>query len=57
VWYLLGIALVDIVILVAAVRALGCTDSARLKAAGSTNLLKIGMFASLVVFTLSAVYL
>ncbi|MGD0535447.1 MAG: geranylgeranylglycerol-phosphate geranylgeranyltransferase [Methanoregula sp.] len=56
-WYLVGIALVDIVILVAAFRALGCTDPTRLKAAGSTSLLKIGMFASLVVFTLSAVYL
>jgi geranylgeranylglycerol-phosphate geranylgeranyltransferase len=56
-WYLAGISLVDIAILVAAFRALGCTDSARLKAAGSTSLLKIGMFASLVVFTLSAVYL
>ncbi len=56
-WYLLGIALVDSVIIVAASRALGCTDSTCLKAAGSTNLLKIGMFASLVVFTLSAVYL
>ena len=56
-WYLAGIALVDSVIIVAASRALGCTDSACLKSAGSTNLLKIGMFASLVVFTLSAVYL
>jgi len=57
VWYLLGIVLVDIIIIVAAFRALGCTDPARLKAAGSTSLLKMGMFASLVVFTLSAVYL
>ena len=56
-WYLAGIALVDIIVIVAAFSALGCTDPDRLKAAGSTGLLKIGMFASLVVFTLSAVYL
>jgi geranylgeranylglycerol-phosphate geranylgeranyltransferase len=56
-WYLLGIVLVDIIIVLAAFRALGCTGSAQLKAAGSTSLLKMGMFASLVVFTLSAVYL
>ena len=56
-WYLAGIAIVDAIILVAAFRALGCTDSARLKEVRSTTLLKMGMFASLVVFTLSAVFL
>jgi geranylgeranylglycerol-phosphate geranylgeranyltransferase len=56
-WYLLGIALVDILIVLAAFRALGCTDPGCVKAAGSTGLLKAGMFASLVVFTLSAVLL
>lgn len=56
-WYLLGIALVDSIIIVAAGKALGCTDADSVKATGSTTLLKIGMFASLVVFTLSAVLL
>ncbi len=56
-WYLLGIALVNILIILAAFRALGCTDPGCVKAAGSTGLLKAGMFASLVIFTLSAVLL
>jgi geranylgeranylglycerol-phosphate geranylgeranyltransferase len=56
-WYLAGIAAVDLLILFAAGRALGCTDPAALKATGSTTLLKLGMFASLVVFTISAVFL
>jgi len=56
-WYLPGIAMVDLVILVAAGRALGCPDPACLKASGASTLLKLGMFASLVVFTLSAVLL
>lgn len=57
VWYLPGIALVDVIIIGAAVKALGSTDPGSLKVTGSTTLLKIGMFASLVVFTLSAVLL
>ena len=56
-WYLAGIAAVDLVILFAAGRSLGCTDPVSLKTTGSTTLLKLGMFASLVVFTLSAVFL
>jgi geranylgeranylglycerol-phosphate geranylgeranyltransferase len=56
-WYLAGITVVDIVIIVSAGRAIGCPDSACLKTTGATTLLKIGMFASLVVFTLSAVFL
>ncbi|HVP97274.1 geranylgeranylglycerol-phosphate geranylgeranyltransferase [Methanoregula sp.] len=56
-WYLVGIALVDLVILLAAGKALGCPDPACLKATGATTLLKLGMFASLVIFTLSAVLL
>ena len=56
-YYLGAIALVDIVIALAAFRALGCTDPGCVKSTGSTSLLKIGMFASLVVFTLSAVLL
>ncbi len=56
-WYLLWIAVVDLVILAAAARALPCNDPASLKATGATTLLKYGMFASLVVFTLSAIHL
>jgi len=56
-WYLFGILLVDIIILAAAGKALGCKDPESLTASGSTTLLKIGMFASLVVFTVSAVLL
>jgi len=56
-WYLPGIALVDLVILAAAARALPCSDPAALKATGATTFLKYGMFASLVVFTLSAILL
>ena len=56
-WYLTGIAIVDLVILAAAGKALGCPDPACLKATGAATLLKLGMFASLVVFTLSAVLL
>ena len=56
-WYLFGIAIVVLVILAAAARALPCTDPDTLRATGATGLLKYGMFASLVVFTLSAVLL
>jgi 4-hydroxybenzoate polyprenyltransferase and related prenyltransferases len=56
-WYLLGIAVVDLVILAAAAKALPCSDPAALKATGATTLLKYGMFASLLVFTLSAIHL
>ncbi|MGB8891720.1 MAG: geranylgeranylglycerol-phosphate geranylgeranyltransferase [Methanoregula sp.] len=56
-WYLFGIALVDIVIIAAAGKALRCTDPKSLTASGATTLLKLGMFASLVVFTVSAILL
>jgi len=55
--YLAGIAVVDIIILASAARALNCSDPAGLKASGSTTFLKLGMFLSLVVFALSAVFL
>jgi geranylgeranylglycerol-phosphate geranylgeranyltransferase len=56
-WYLFGIVLVDIIIIAAAAKALGCKDPGSLTASGATMLLKLGMFASLVVFTVSAVVL
>lgn len=56
-WYLCGILLVDIVILAAAGKALRCTDPGDVKASGASTFLKAGMFASLLVFTLSALFL
>jgi len=55
--YLAGIAVVDLIILAAAIRALPCTTAACVKASRVTTLLKAGMFASLVVFSLSALAL
>lgn len=55
-WYLGGILLVDSVIIFAAVRPVSCTDSRCIKKSGATTLLKAGMFGSLVVFTLAALF-
>jgi geranylgeranylglycerol-phosphate geranylgeranyltransferase len=57
IWYLGGIIAVDIIIIIAAWRALGCETPRCVKASDASSLLKGGMFASLVVFTLSAVFL
>lgn len=56
-WYLAGILAVDCIVVGATLRALRCGTPGCVKASGSTTLLKMGMFASLVVFTLSAVFL
>jgi geranylgeranylglycerol-phosphate geranylgeranyltransferase len=56
-WYLSGIGIVDVLILYAALRPLKCSTPECLKMTRATTLLKYGMFASLVVFTLSAVFL
>ena len=56
-WYLAGIAIVDIVILVATIRVLSCQTPACVRATRSTTLIKAGMFAALVVFVLSAILL
>jgi geranylgeranylglycerol-phosphate geranylgeranyltransferase len=56
-WYLGGIIAVDIIIILAALRGLNCETPACVKASMASSLLKAGMFASLVVFTLSAVFL
>jgi geranylgeranylglycerol-phosphate geranylgeranyltransferase len=56
-WYLGGIIAVDIIIIIAALRGLNCETPACVKASMASSLLKAGMFASLVVFTLSAVFL
>ena len=56
-WYLVGIVLVDIIILVAAIRTLPCETPLCVRATRSTTLIKAGMFAALVVFALSAIFL
>ena len=55
--YLAGIGIVDILLLFAAFRALICTTPACVKTSGASAFLKTGMFLSLLVFTLSAVFL
>jgi geranylgeranylglycerol-phosphate geranylgeranyltransferase len=55
--YLAGILLVDTVLLIAVFRGLACETPECMKASGTSLLLKAGMFTSLVVFTLSAVFL
>ena len=56
-WYLVGIVIVDIIILVAAIRTLPCKTPACVRKTRSTTLIKAGMFTALVVFALSAVFL
>ncbi len=56
-WYAGGIIAVDTIIIIAALRGLHCDTPACVKASRASSLLKAGMFASLVVFTLSAVFL
>jgi geranylgeranylglycerol-phosphate geranylgeranyltransferase len=56
-WYLAGILIVDTVLLIAVFRGLACLTPECMRASGASPLLKAGMFTSLVVFTLSAVFL
>jgi geranylgeranylglycerol-phosphate geranylgeranyltransferase len=56
-WYLGGIIAVDIIIIIAALRALNCKTPSCVKASMASSLLKAGMFASLVVFCISAFFL
>jgi geranylgeranylglycerol-phosphate geranylgeranyltransferase len=56
IWYLAGILIVDSVILFAAVTPVSCTDSRCIRESGATTILKAGMFGSLVVFTLAALF-
>jgi geranylgeranylglycerol-phosphate geranylgeranyltransferase len=56
-WYLAGIAVVDCIIVGATLLVVRCTTPACVRASRSTTILKAGMFASLVVFTLSAILL
>jgi geranylgeranylglycerol-phosphate geranylgeranyltransferase len=54
--YIAGILIVDIIIVVATARSLKCTTPACMKASMASSLLKAGMFVSLVVFVISAVF-
>lgn len=56
-WYIAGILVVDVLLLGAAARALQCETPACVRTSKAASYLKYGMFASLVVFTLSAVLL
>ena len=56
-WYISGILPVDGIILFACIKVVMCTTPSRVKVSGASTLLKAGMFTSLVVFTLSAVFL
>lgn len=55
--YLVLIVLVDLVLLIAAWRALACKSPACIRESGASAVLKYGMFASLIVFVLSAIFL
>ena len=55
--YLGGIAIVDLVIIIAAFRGVSCTTPDCVKKSRASMLLKLGFFASLIVFTLSALFL
>ncbi len=55
--YLVLIVLVDIVLLLAVWRSLGCDSPACIRGSGASAVLKYGMFASLIVFVLSAIFL
>jgi geranylgeranylglycerol-phosphate geranylgeranyltransferase len=57
IWYLAGIVPVDMIILYGAVRSFRCRDSECIALSRATDIIKYGMFASLIVFTLSAVFL
>jgi geranylgeranylglycerol-phosphate geranylgeranyltransferase len=56
-WYLCGILLVDAILLAAVLKTVRSTTPEEVRASGASTLLKAGMFASLIVFTLSALFL
>ncbi len=57
VWYLAGILVVDIIVIGSVYLSFNCDTPACVKASGASAFLKAGMFASLIIFTLSAVFL
>jgi geranylgeranylglycerol-phosphate geranylgeranyltransferase len=56
-YYLAGIGIIDLVIVIGTGMAITCTTSSCVKRSKATTSLKFGMFASLVIFTLSALFL
>jgi geranylgeranylglycerol-phosphate geranylgeranyltransferase len=56
-WYLAGIIPVDFIILYSAWLASGCRSPECIKKSRATSYLKYGMFSSLIVFTLAAIFL
>ncbi len=56
-FYLIGISVVDAIIIIAAFRGSACTTPECIKKSGAATLLKIGFFASLLIFTVSALSL
>jgi geranylgeranylglycerol-phosphate geranylgeranyltransferase len=54
--YLLMIGVVDLGLLAASYRAISCDTPVCIRQSGASTLLKYGMFASLVVFTISALF-
>jgi len=56
IWYLAGILPVDVIIILAAVRPIACRDPLCIRKSRATTLLKTGMFASLIVFFLAALF-
>ncbi len=55
--YLAGILIVDAILLTACLAAVRCMTAEALRSSKASTLLKAGMFASLVVFSLSAIFL
>jgi geranylgeranylglycerol-phosphate geranylgeranyltransferase len=56
-WYISGILPVDGIILFACIKTIPSTTPEEVKTTGASTLLKAGMFASLVIFTLAALFL
>jgi len=56
-WYLAGIIPVDFIILYSAWLASGCRSPECIKKSRATSYLKYGMFSSLIVFTMAAIFL
>ncbi|HTY16032.1 MAG TPA: geranylgeranylglycerol-phosphate geranylgeranyltransferase [Methanoregulaceae archaeon] len=56
-WYLTGIVPVDLIILYGAVRSARCREPECIARSRATDIIKYGMFASLIVFMMSAIFL
>jgi geranylgeranylglycerol-phosphate geranylgeranyltransferase len=56
-WYLAGIVPVDLIILYGAVSSARCREPECIARSRATDIIKYGMFASLVVFAISAIFL